>query len=208
MPLSKNDIYWNEYPPNYIYVKYNEEILDINYMYFVFYMNKNGDEIIYDKPINISYSTLTKENKINIINIFEKHLFGQYNWNGSNNINMTVSFYKNNKIKKTNKKVIKDNDYYPQLNIYIDTNINLFDNPIILNKLITYLRKTCEPSYDVLWDYDNNDIHFTIYSLDNKKIIEKLKKYITKQTYISKSQFYFDEFQNSDEEKEIWSYKK
>ena len=179
-----------------IKVKYNEEILDINYMYFVFYMNKNGDEIIYDKPINISYSTLTKENKINIINIFEKHLFGQYSWNGSNNINITVSFYKNNKIKKTNKKVIKDNDYYPQLNIYIDTNINLFDNPLILNKLITYLQKTCEPSYDVLWDYDNNNIHFTIYSLDNKKIIEKLKKYITKQTYISKSQFYFNEFQN------------
>ena len=176
-------------------------------MYFVFYMNKNGDEIIYDKPINISYSTLTKENKINIINIFEKHLLGQYNWNGSNNINMSVSFYKNKNIKKTNKKVIKDNDYYPQLNIYIDTNINLFDNPLILNKLITYLQKTCEPSYDVLWEYDDDDIHFTIYLLDNKKIIEKLKKYIIKQKYVTKAKFYLTKSKNLKKEN-IWSYEK
>ena len=207
MPLSENDVYWNDYPHDYIYIKYNEEILDINYMYFVFYMNKKGDEIIYDKPINISYSTLTKENKINIINIFEKHLLAQYNWNGSNNINMSVSFYKNKNIKKINKKIIKDNDYYPQLNIYINTNIKLFDNPLILDNLIIYLQKTCEPSYDVLWDYDDNDIHFTIYLLDNKKIIEKLKKYITKQKYITEAKFSLTKSEHSKEEN-ICSYKK
>jgi hypothetical protein len=163
-------------------------------------MNKKGDEIIYDKPINVCYSTLTKENKINIINIFEKHLFGQYSWNGSNNITMSVYFYKNENIKKTNKKTIKDNDYYPQLNIYIDTNIKLFDNPLILDELITYLQKTCEPSYDVLWEYDDNNIHFTIFLLDNKKIIEKLKKYITKQTYISKTRMSLHKSENSKEE--------
>jgi hypothetical protein len=208
-PLSDNDIYWNDYPPHYIKEKYNEDIYNINHMYFVFYMNKNGDEIIYDKPINISYSTLTKENKINIINIFEKHLFGQYSWNGSNNITMTVSFYENKNIKKINTKLIKDNDYYPQLNIYINTNINLKDSPLILNKLINYLQKTCEPSYDVLYDFGRYDIHFTIYLLDNKKIIEKIKNYIKKQIYILESQFYFSELKNSDlKEENIWSYKK
>jgi hypothetical protein len=210
-PLSDNDIYWNDYPPHYIKEKYNEDIYNINHMYFVFYMNKNGNEIIYDKPININYSTLTKENKINIINIFEKHLFAQYSWNGSNNMTMTVSFYENeNKnIKKINTKLIKDNDYYPQLNIYIYTNINLKESPLIIIKLITYLQKTCEPSYDVSYDIGRNDIHFTIYLLDNKKIIEKLKKHIRKQTYILESQFYFSELKNSDlKEETIWSYKK
>ena len=206
LPLSDNDIYWVNYPSYYIKEKYNEEILDINYMYFVFYMNKNGDELIYDKPIDIYYSTLIKENKIIIINIFEKHFFDQYNWNGSNNMPMTVSFYKNKNIKKTNKKIIKDNDYYPQLNIYMDTNINLRDNPIILNKMDTYLQNTCNP-YEVFLDYGKFDMHFTIYLLDNKKIIEKLKKYITKQTYIISANFYLTKSKDSKEEN-ICSYKK
>jgi hypothetical protein len=208
LPLSDNNIYWDDYPPYYIKKKYNEEILDINYMYFVFYINKNRDQIVYDKPIKIRYSTLTKENKINIINIFEKHLFGQYSWNGSNNMTMSVSFYENKNIKKTNKKTIKDNDYYPQLNIYIDTNINLKDNPLILNKLTTYLLENCDP-HDVLWDFGKFDIHFTIFLLNNKKIIEKLKKYIIKQTYIFESHFYFTELKNSNlKDEKIWSYKK
>jgi hypothetical protein len=47
---------------------------------------------------------------------------------------------------------------------------------------------------------------FTIYLLDNKKIIEKLKKYITKQKYITKATFYLTKSKDSKEEK-IYSYK-
>ena len=177
-------------------------------MYFVFYMNKKGDEIIYDKPITINYNFLTKENKINIINIFEKYLLGQYKWTGSNTDEMTISFYKNKDIKHIDTKIIKDNDYFPMLYIDIKTNINLFDNQILADKIYDYFKKLVSQD-DISSDTYSNDMLFTIYLLDNKKIIEKLKKYIKKQTYILESQFYFSELKNSDlKEETIWSYKK
>jgi hypothetical protein len=169
-------------------------------------MNKKGDEIIYDKPIKINYSELTKENKINIINIFEKHFLGQYKWTGSSTDLMSISFYKNKDIKHIDTKIIKDNDYYPMLYINIVTNINLFDNQIIADKMYDYFEKLV-PQYNISSDTYSNDMSFTIYLLDNKKIIEKLKKYITKQTYISKTTMNLHKSDDFKKEN-IWSYKK
>jgi len=55
--------------------------------------------------------------------------------------------------------------------------------------------------YNISSDTYSNDMSFTIYSLDNKKIIEKLKKYITK------AKFSLTKSENSKGEN-IWSYKK
>ena len=206
LPLSDNDVFWVDYPPHYIKEKYNQDLIDINYLYFVFYMNKKGDEIIYDKPININYSELTKENKINIINIFEKHLFGQYKWTGSSTDFMSISFYKNKDIKHIDTKIIKDNDYYPMLYINIDTNINLFDNQIIADKMYDYFEKLVS-QYNIASDTYSYDMYFTIYLLDNKKIIEKLKKYIMKQKYIIKAKFSLIKSEHC-KGKNIWSYTK
>jgi hypothetical protein len=169
-------------------------------------MNKKGDEIIYDKPIKINYSELTKENKINIINIFEKYLLGQYKWTGSNTDEMTISFYKNKDIKHIDTKIIKDNDYFPMLYIDIKTNINLFDNQILADKIYDYFKKLVSQD-DISSDTYSYSITFTIYLLDNIKIIEKLKKYIRKQTYISKTTMILHKSEDS-KEINIWSYKK
>ena len=206
LPLSNNDVFWVDYPPHYIKEKYNQDLINIDYIYFVFYMNKKGDEIIYDKPIKINYSELTKENKINIINIFEKHLLAQYKWTGSSTDLMSISFYKNKDIKHIDTKIIKDNDYYPMLYINIITNINLFDNQIIADKMYDYFEKLV-PQYNISSDTYSNDMSFTIYLLDNKKIIDKFKKYIIKQKYITEAKFYLTKSKDSKEEK-IWSYKK
>ena len=205
LPLSNNDVFWVDYPPHYIKEKYNQDLINIDYIYFVFYMNKKGDEIIYDKPITINYNFLTKENKINIINIFEKYLLGQYKWTGSNTDEMTISFYKNKDIKHIDTKIIKDNDYFPMLYISIDTNINLFDNKEIADKIYDYFKKTVS-LYNISSDTYSNDMLFTIYLLDNKKIIEKLKKYIIKQKYITKAKFSLVKSEHS-KGTNIWLYK-
>ena len=119
---------------------------------------------------------------------------------------MSISFYKNKDIKHIDTKIIKDNDYYPMLYINIDTNINLFDNEIIANNMYNYFKKLVQ-QYNIDSDTYSYSITFRIFLLDNKKIIEKLKKYITKQTYIISANFYLTKSKDSKEEN-ICSYKK
>lgn len=139
-------------------------------MYLIVYMNKEGNKIIYDKPIKINFSNLTKKNKISILNIFEKYLLGQYNWNEIFNNWMIVSFHKNKDIKQN------DTNTMLYINIQLDRNHdnNMNSGLISMTKLIIYFEKTCI-KYIVLWNMIDNNLKITINLLDDKKIIEKLK---------------------------------
>jgi hypothetical protein len=205
LPLSDNNIYWDDFPYDYIKETYNEDLLDINHIVFVFYMNTEGTEIAINKNIKINFSEFNKETKIKVIDIFEKYLFGHYIWNGSNNIIMQILFNKNNNIKYIDKSIMKEDDYYPSLYITIDSKINLIENKDTTDKLIKFFEKTCA-KYDLLWDMYHKNISFTISSFDDKKIIEKLKTYIKSQTYITKAKFYFTKNKHAKEEN-IWTYK-
>jgi hypothetical protein len=204
LPLSYNNIYWTDFPPDYIKETYNEYLYNINYIYFTFFMNYGGTEINLNKNIKIHFSNFNKEIKIKIIDIFEKYLFGYYIWNGSNNTIMEIMFNKNNNIKYIDKLLIKNEDKYPSLFISIYSNIDFDENKNISNKLIKFVEKTFV-NYDLIWEVNSYNIFFTINSFDDKKIIEKLKTYIKSQTNIKKTQFYF--MKNKDSEEEIWSYK-
>jgi hypothetical protein len=203
LPLSKTNLYWSDYfPPTYIQKIYNKNINNISYMYLIIYMNKEGDKIIYDKPIKINFSNLTKKTKISIINIFEKHLLGQYNWNEINNNWMIVSFHKNKDIKNNMNTMLYVNI---QFDINHDSIDNMYNN---MTKLVIYFEKTCV-KYIVLWHIIDYNLKITINLLDNNKIIEKLKKHITKQKNINHAKFIFVNLKdNKLESNNIWSYKK
>ena len=205
LPLSEINLYWSDYfPPTYIQKIYNKNINNINYMYLIVYMNKEGDKIIYDKPINIRFSNLTKKNKISILNIFEKYLLSQYNWNEINNNWMIVSFHKNKDIKQN------DTNTMLYINIQLDRNHdnNMDGGFISMTKLIIYFEKTCI-KYIVLWDMIDNNLKITINLLDDNKIIEKLKKHIIKQKHITHTIFNFVSLKdNKLENNNIWSYTK
>ena len=203
-PLSSYGSYWSDFPFDYIKKTYKQELHDINYMYFVFSLNQKADEIMTDQSIQIKFKELSKENKIKLIDIFEKYLLGYYSWNGSNNMSMDIVFTKNKLIKPIKKSILKENDIFPLLYIRIDTKINLFNEKKILNDTIKFFETTCS-KYDVLFDAGIHDIIFSIYSFNDKKIIEKLKKFIITQQYITKSKFTFSEDKNN--ETNIWSYK-
>ena len=173
-------------------------------MYLIVYMNKEGDKIIYDKPIKINFSNLTKKNKISILNIFKKYLLGQYNWNEILNNWMIVSFRKNKDIKQN------DTNTMLYINIQLDRNHdnNMNSGLISMTKLIIYFEKTCI-KYIVLWDMIDNNLKITINLLDDNKIIEKLKKHITKQKDITHATFNFVSLKNNKlENNTIWSYTK
>lgn len=194
LTLSTNNIYYTDYAPHYILKMDNKNIYKMNYMYFEFYLNMNGDEIILTKPINIHFSTLNKENKIKIINMFDKYLKNYYKWSGSNTDLMIINYQKINK--KINKRQIKDDDYYPQLYIKIYSKINFLENNKMIDKLIKYFidLKTTGTNH-----YDDYDIEFTLYSIDEKKI-NKIKKYLDEQPYIKSYKMYLS---NRDENNKI-----
>jgi hypothetical protein len=206
LPLSNDDIYWNDYATSYIKEKYNIELLEINYLYFTFYINNEGNNINFDREIKINYYLLNKEIKKKIIDIFEKYLFQYYYWNGSNNQQMVIFYNKNNKINYIDQTKLKDDDYYPVLEIYLDTKINLFNNPIIFNEIDQYFNKIFK-NYELSSDCYKLGCTYTVTSFNDLKIIEKIKKYIESKPYFFKAKLYSIN-NNNDKEKNIWDYKK
>jgi len=110
LPLSNNNVYWDDYAYNYIKKIYKKDILDINYLYFTFYLDIGGKEINFSRNIDVIFNVLNIDNKIKIIDIFEKYLFQYFIWDGTNVNPINISYDKDNKINQS-----KDN-----LNYYLD----------------------------------------------------------------------------------------
>ena len=85
LPISKGaGIYWTDYAPEFIKKAYNVDIWDLShYIYMTIYLDRNN-EINKNRSINVSFTPLNKENKIKVINILDKYVKNNYEWNGSN----------------------------------------------------------------------------------------------------------------------------
>lgn len=68
------------------------------------YLDRNN-EINKNRSINVSFTPLNKENKIKVINILDKYVKNNYDWNGSNAKPIILSY--------TSLK--KDSKEYPKL---------------------------------------------------------------------------------------------
>ena len=206
-PFSDDNIYWDNYPEDYITEKYNEKLSENNYMYFIFYLNNKGtniSELDNYKNIKIHFSELNKKMKIKIIDIFEKYLFGYYSWKGSNNYPMTISFNKNNSIKYVNKLILKNDDNFPSLYIKLNPTVNLIENKNTFYELIDFFINVCNQYY-LLWKVFDQNIFFIVKSFNDKKIIDVLKNYVKSNENIISAIFYFSKNKNT-KEKIIWKY--
>ena len=108
LPLSKNGIYWSDYADDFMSEKYGNAWYD-NFIYFTIYMNEKGDKIE-SRNIGVSYSNLMKDGKIRLIKLLDKHLPSKYDWNGSNNRKIMIS-YEKVRTEKINLKTLKDDDF-------------------------------------------------------------------------------------------------
>jgi hypothetical protein len=190
LPLSDNNKYWDDFPPDYIKSIFKKDILDIDFMFFVFDLNKNANEINLDKSIRVQFSRLDLDKKINIINIFEKYLFGYFEWNGSNHKSIIINFIKTKNPKHIDKKNIKQNDTYPILTVNLDSKINLIQDKITLNKLVDGF-ENLNKKYFPIWSAGIFDFECLIYSFDmnDKKYIENIKKFVKSLKFIIKCEF-------------------
>ena len=203
LPLSDNNMYWQDYPPDYIANTFNKEILDIDFMYFVFYLNKKGNQINFSNPIKISFSELDKDTKIKIINIFEKYLFGYFTWTGSNKELISIDFVKAKNQKLINQNKIKQDDTYPILKVNLQSKINFIQDKTTLYKLVNFF-ENLDKKYLPIWSAGASDFEFIIYSFNNdKNYLEKMKKFIKSIGFITKGSFILIKNENS-KEKIIW----
>ena len=65
--------------------KHKTDILDVKYMYFIFYLNNKATMLNENRQLMVNFSPLNKQNKAIIIELFEEHLGDYFNWTGSNN---------------------------------------------------------------------------------------------------------------------------
>jgi hypothetical protein len=61
LPLSDNNIWLSNYPIDYILNIYHKNITNIDYIYFIFYLNNKADNIIITKPIIGHFSVLNND---------------------------------------------------------------------------------------------------------------------------------------------------
>lgn len=207
-PLSENNTYESDYVYSYIEKNYKENPFEINYLCFVFHLNKSN-ELNYANNIKIVHSEFDIETKKTLINLFEQYLFGHYYWNGSNNYNMMI-FYKSSNFKKIDTTKLRSDDKYPEIYVQIYLNIKTKDETMskkirkIINNIMSIVKK-----YDCLvdWHDDKNNgiIGVLINAIDESNTVEKLKKYIKNLKYVEKSVGHITKSRTS-KEKLLWKF--
>lgn len=208
IPLSEEDIEWSDYIDDYIMKTQNQNINNIHYMYFVFYLNKEGTEIYLDEPIQVFYSELNRQEKIYIIDLFERHLFGKYLWNGSNGGAMKIlyqdihNWQRIDKIKINN--LLEDDGVHPLLIIEIETSVNLILYKDISREVVIFIEALF--SQHDTWFQFPRKLNFTFQGFNNQNL-DSLKEYIQSHHYIKSASFIVDKSKDDCFDC-IWEYSK
>ena len=183
--LSNDDIY-----TKYLKLFYNINLKKIkDYIIFTFYLDKTTKKILLNEDIEIVFSHQNKDNKIKLINIFEKYLRYNYKWTGSNMHTMHIQLEKNKNIKKIDQTTLVDNDMYPMLKIEINFKKHSFNSTELFNKFYKYLVKT-KHIFELEGDIKKFEIF--IFSINNQ-IIDKIRSFIKSQEFIKSSEFHLYE---------------
>lgn len=170
LPLSKKGIYWTDYPYDYLKEKHGEKWFNRPSMYFIIYMNKDGQSLNLNRNIKINFSHMNKDMKIKIINLFQNTLSDNYEWSGDNNDVMTI-YYLPKTIKKIDISKLKSEDIFPQLSFGIDVKKDLFDiNIDDLNVIKDIKRHIKKFKYNV--EYGQNDIYIKIFGVNESKVFK------------------------------------
>ena len=96
LPMNNNNIYWSDFPSDYISNFFDQNYFKKNFIYLVIYLTKDL-KINTDRNIAINYK-LDYTQKQTTFDIFYKNLPYQYSWNGNDKEIMEITYKK--KIKK------------------------------------------------------------------------------------------------------------
>lgn len=180
LPLSDGGMYWTDYAGDFLNEIYGMDWLD-NHMYFTVYLNHDGDEITY-REISVNYSTLNKEQKIDLIGLLNEYLPGRYRWRGSNTERIFID-YKKGEENELDISKLKGDDVYPQFYVNIDFNskvINLFkEDSGLIDDIVKNIKKFSKADF-MDHEYGMDDMSIYIYSVDPKKhdvIQNKIEQY-------------------------------
>jgi hypothetical protein len=97
--MSEKGIYWLDFADDYLKEKHGEKYFDKPYMYFTFFLDKEGKHLNSNKNITVNYSEMKKEMKDKVLNILCKELSGNFEWNGNNDKSIIIPLNKKNRNK-------------------------------------------------------------------------------------------------------------
>lgn len=184
LPRSPRGMYWSDFAYDYVRDKYNVDLLSVDHMFFTFYLNEDGNEINENSEIAVNYSELSLPMKKKVIKLFEKYLFQQFSWSGSNKRAMYLKLKKDDTILQIDTTKLKEDDTYPLLQIEAKTKISLLENKDKLYDILNFLETVIDED-TLFFDCGNKDIEIVIYSIpDEKTLINKIKNHIKKIKYL------------------------
>lgn len=186
LPLSENGIYWSDYAGDYLEEKHGNNYYNQTALYFTFYLNKDGKTINTNKDIIINFTEMKKDMKIQVLTIFYDELPENYDWSGSNNESMAIYLNKNMNLNKPDFNKLKNDDQFPQLNLYIDIYCKELDDIPKLGlykELLEFKDSGPDRRYDFTYNYSDGRIEIEINGIDDDDVytlysqIESLVKY-------------------------------
>ena len=178
LPISENDVYWTDYPSDYISEFFDPDFYEKKFIYLNIYFTKDL-KINTNKNITLRYDLDIKQLQL-VYDILNKHLPYQYSWDGNNQKIMEISFDKKSKKNKSIK--VKSQPDYPKIYVniwlvYKKKNKTLFEvgNPENAKELskINDLEKISK-FMDV--SYGSNDIEYVFYGIKDVKSAKNLFK--------------------------------
>jgi len=191
LPMSYPDGYEIEFEHDYVKEKYKQPD-DKLYLSFVFYLDRKASKIHKIEPqITIAfYPHMNKDDKIKIIDIFEKYLFGFFYWDGSNRTYPIIEYEKNDNAEYIDKTKLKDDDEHPLLfseitsydDIYKDEDEEKNENYHIIRNFMISIFKKYEARLEI---NTSNTLILTAYCFENgEEIIQKLQEFFQSLDFI------------------------
>ena len=181
LPMNNNNIYWSDFPSDYISNFFDQNYFKKNFIYLVIYLTKDL-KINTDRNIAINYK-LDYTQKQTTFDIFYKNLPYQYSWNGNDKEIMEITYKK--KLKKSKKiKINKDSDF-PQIFAIIwlvnKKNIPIYEmNDPSKAKELVKIKDFKKKSKFMSLNIGFSDIEYIFYGIKDIKnisnLFQKLKK--------------------------------
>lgn len=127
LTLSNDNIYWTDYPTEYLYKYYGNDWIKKSFVKLIIYF-LNDLNVDMDKTPKIDYQLDLKEKQL-VMDTFIKYFPYNYYWNGNDNLMMDLFFHKRSK--KCKRVIIKEWSNYPC--VQISVNLDLKDNKSLLS---------------------------------------------------------------------------
>ena len=182
-PIGNNNLYWSDYPVEYVKEYYGDNYLDSSHVIMTVKL-QNDLEINFSEEIILQFQLNLKEQQV-VYDAFMKYLPYNYSWNGNEMKVMTVNY--KDKTTKSKKLIIKPISNFPMINVYIDIvnkgrkkDKTLFDVDIFTAQELKGLEKLKQQSNHTDYSFGTTDLQLKFLGVKDTKLVENFFKKIKK----------------------------